>query len=85
MPAAQHSNIGQLGQRAGVEKGYIWVVGAQDDRDSSLLDVGGDDSNARITPDQVTQPSSREIVEVGKDNGDGGLWWHGRSTRGLAA
>src|SRR5208282_2161920 len=84
MSAAELSDLGQFGQGADVEDRDVRTVSTQDDRNSPVLHVGCDDGKAWIAADKLTQPSRHEIVEVGKDNGDGGPWWH-RRTRSARA
>jgi hypothetical protein len=80
VPAAELSDLDQLGQRASVKDRHVWMVGAQDDGESPLFHVGGDDRKAWITLDQLAQSSGEEIVELSNYNGDCGSWRHLRST-----
>ena len=77
--AAELPDLGELVERADVEDRHVRAVGAQDDRDSPVLHVGGDDREARVALDQLAQSSAEEIVKAGEDDGDGGLGGHGRS------
>lgn len=78
MAAAELPDVGQLGQGASVEDRHTRLMGTKDDGDSAVLHAGGHDRKARIALDQLSQPSGEEIVELGKDDGEGGLWRHRR-------
>ena len=84
MGAAQLTDLGQLPQRADVEDRHIRAVSAQHDTDAPVLHLGGEDREARIALEQLPKPSGEEIVEVGDDDRDGGMWRHRRPRRGPA-
>ena len=68
---AELPNLSWLPQGADVEDRHVWAVSAQHDTDAPVLHVSGDDRETRIALDQLAQPSGKEIVEMGKDYGDG--------------
>jgi hypothetical protein len=71
--AAELAHLSQLRQGANVEDRYIWTMSPQHDSDPSVLHIGSHNEETRITLDQLAQPPGEEIVEVGKDYGDGGM------------
>ena len=70
---AELPDLSQLHQGAEVEDRHVWTVSPQHDADSPVLHIGSDNQETRITLDQLAQSPSEEIVEVGKDYGDGGM------------
>jgi hypothetical protein len=70
---AELAHLSQLHQGAEVEDRHVWTVSPQHDADSPVLHIGSDNQETRITLDQLAQPPGEEIVEVGKDYGDGGM------------
>src|ERR1017187_4734426 len=76
VPAAELPDLDQLRQGISVKDRHVWMVGLQDDGESLLHHVGGDDRKARIALDQLAQSSGEEVVEVCEYNGDCGSWRH---------
>jgi hypothetical protein len=71
--AGELAHLSQLGQGADVENRHVWMVSAQHDSDSPVLDISSDNQETQIALDQLAQPPGEEIVEVGEDYGDGGM------------
>ena len=71
--AAELAHLSQLRQGAEVEDRHVWTVGPQHDSDPPVLHISSHNQETRIVLDQLAQPPGEEIVEVGKDYGDGGM------------
>jgi hypothetical protein len=76
MGAAELPHLGQLPQGTDIQDRHVRTVSAQYNTDPVVLDVGRNDREARITLDQLPQSSGEEIVKVGQNDGDGGMWRH---------